>query len=128
MENVQAVTPAFGLQHPAARASRIEAAPAVQEAAPAALEGPNAEGDDAPPALPAALQRFAAASAVRPTTTVTAMPANVRPTVDPNVAQASAEIQAGGAQLINPAALEVDQAAGGVEQAIYVEASDLPAN
>jgi hypothetical protein len=29
--------------------------------------------------------------------------------------------------LVNPAALAVDPAAGGVEQAIYVEASDFPA-
>jgi hypothetical protein len=127
MENVQAVTPAIGLQNPAAPAPTIIAPPAV-------LEGPNLKGDDAPPALPPALQGVAAATAGRPAWTPGALnalppavPTNLRPTVDANVAQASAEIQAGGVQLVNPAALDVDQTSGGVEQAIYVEASDLPA-
>ena len=102
------------------------------------LDGPNLQGDDAPPALPSALQRFSVgrppvgrsnsqaapvtSPAVRTASTLS-QPRSVQPAVS-GVQQASAVIPVGG-QLVNPAgtmgAIAEDQ---GTQQAIYFEASD----
>ncbi len=107
-----------------------------------ALDGPNLHGEDAPPALPAALQRLSgklspAAGAVvsgmpalppalPPVQTAMAQPGSVRPVAPAAgmIQQASVVIPVGG-QLVNPAgtmeAIAEDQ---GAQQAIYFEASD----
>jgi hypothetical protein len=106
------------------------------------LDGPNLHGDDAPPALPAALQRLsglrspstsAVARAtpvlpppVSPARTAMAQPGSVKPAARSagNIQQASVVVPVGG-QLVNPAgnmeAIAEDQ---GAQQAIYFEATD----
>src|SRR5690606_10594863 len=102
------------------------------------LDGPNLQGDDAPPALPAALQRLSggrpsfgrsnasaapvASPAVRTASAATmSQPRSVQPAAG-GVRQASAVIPVGG-QLVNPAgtmgAIAEDH---GTQQAIYFEA------
>ncbi len=108
--------------------------------APVINDGPNLHGDDAPPALPAGLQDlFGAMPMLRPAprmpsdATVSLMqPQSVRTSTyvtanDHGVMQASAQTPLG-IQLINPAsAVAAEQGEGGLQQAIYFEASDLPA-
>jgi hypothetical protein len=107
-----------------------------------ALDGPNLHGEDAPPALPPALQRFSGKlspamggvaygapvlpPALPPVRTAMVQPGSVAPATPAAgaVQQASAVIPVGG-QLVNPAgtmeAIAEDQ---GAQQAIYFEASD----
>jgi hypothetical protein len=103
---------------------------------PPVLDGPNLNGDDSPPALPASLQD-ALGLAPRPAwstaaaTTTLAQPPTVRlqprPAVDAAVVPASAETTLG-MPLINPAAaLATEAGAEGLQQAIYIEASDQAA-
>lgn len=106
------------------------------------LDGPNLHGEDAPPALPAALQRLsglrspvgqgvaygapALPPALAPVRTAMVQPGSVAPATPAAgvVQQASVVIPVGG-QLVNPAgtmeAIAEDQ---GAQQAIYIEASD----
>jgi hypothetical protein len=106
------------------------------------LDGPNLHGEDAPPALPPALQRLSGLRspvgqgvaygapvlppAMAPVRTAMAQPGSVQPTTRSAgaVQQASVVIPVGG-QLVNPAgtmeAIAEDQ---GAQQAIYIEASD----
>lgn len=110
------------------------------------LDGPNLHGEDAPPALPAALQRLSGKQspvmngvaygapvlppAMAPVRTAMAQPSSVQakpPVMGAPmgvVQQASVVIPVGG-QLVNPAgtmeAIAEDQ---GAQQAIYIEASD----
>ena len=106
------------------------------------LDGPNLHGEDAPPALPAALHRLSGLRspvghgvaygvpvlppAMAPTRTAMAQPGSVQPTLPAAglVQQASVVIPVGG-QLVNPAgtmeAIAEDQ---GAQQAIYIEATD----
>jgi hypothetical protein len=125
------------------------AAPVADE--PAALDGPNLHGDDAPPTLPPALQsgissvtparRVAPPQAavapkiVQPTfaqpvsvaqvaaSAPVVKTASVEPTDDEMVIAASAE-EPVGIHLVNPAEALVDPDAEGLQQAIYFEASD----
>jgi hypothetical protein len=98
---------------------------------------PNMQGDDAPPALPAGLQnlfsasvrRGAGAMSLAPSAVALAQPASVRSAMqrktDGQVMQASSETPVG-IQLINPASAMTQQPGeGGLQQAIYFEASDL---
>jgi hypothetical protein len=107
------------------------------EAASLIESSPNMQGDDAPPALPAALQNLFSASvrrgggamSVAPAAVALAQPASVRRAApvraDGQVMQASAESGIG-IQLINPASAMTPQPGeGGLQQAIYFEASDL---
>ena len=132
-------------------AAELVPLPYVEQAAPAStailpagnveplLDGVNLQGDDAPPALPSALQRLSggrlpvgrataqaapAVPAVRTASSATmSQPRSVQPAAS-GVRQASAVIPVGG-QLVNPAgtmgAIAEDQ---GTQQAIYFEASD----
>ncbi|MBA4107272.1 MAG: hypothetical protein C0485_16120 [Pirellula sp.] len=106
------------------------------------LDGPNLHGEDAPPALPAALQRLSGLRspvgqgvaygapvlppAMAPVRTAMVQPGSVAPArrAAGVVQQASVVIPVGG-QLVNPAgtmeAIAEDQ---GAQQAIYIEASD----
>jgi hypothetical protein len=106
------------------------------------LDGPNLHSDDAPPALPPALQRLSGLRvpagqampygspvlppAMAPVRTALAQPGSVRPAAAPigGVQQASVVVPLGD-QLVNPAgvieAIAEDQ---GAEQAIYYEATD----
>lgn len=106
------------------------------------LDGPNLHGEDAPPALPTALQRLSGLRsptsggvaygapvlppAMAPARTAMAQPASVRPKLPTTgaIQQASVVVPVGG-QLVNPAgsmeAIAEDQ---GAQQAIYIEASD----
>jgi hypothetical protein len=108
------------------------------------LDGPNLHGEDAPPALPAALQRLSGLRtpvgqgvaygapvlppAMPPVRTAMAQPGSVQSKLPTGSAiqQASVVIPVGG-QLVNPAgtmeAIAEDQ---GAQQAIYFEASDSP--
>jgi hypothetical protein len=98
------------------------------------LDGPNLNGDDAPPALPASLQNVLGLTSPRPAWSTTAaattlaQPPSVRlqarPAVDGAVVPASAETTLG-MPLINPAAaLASEPGEEGLQQAIYIEASD----
>jgi hypothetical protein len=106
------------------------------------LDGPNLHGEDAPPALPAALQRLSGLRspigqgvaygapvlppAMAPTRTAMAQPGSVQPKLPaPGVVQQASVVIPVGGQLVNPAgtmeAIAEDQ---GAQQAIYIEASD----
>lgn len=130
-------------------ASELVPLPYVEQSAEAAIvpvenieplrDGPNLQGDDAPPALPAALRRFSsmrmpvgpahaaaaptAAPAMR-TASLMAQPKSVQPAPAGAIQQASAVIPVGG-QLVNPAGtMEAIAEDHGTQQAIYFEASD----
>lgn len=116
------------------------AATPVNVTVPAATDGPNLHGDDAPPALPAGLQDLLGSlPMLRPAQAPSAgdavsllQPESVRRSTyatpgDQGVMQVSAETPLG-IQLINPAsAIATEQGEDGLQQAIYFEASDLPA-
>lgn len=130
--------PAMTVPAAMAPGALLEAIP--QLPAPPA-DGPNLHGDDAPPALPAGLQRMSRTLPPRPAPPSMALhalppvvqPASVRPTVaraavdrpivDHRVAPASDDSPLG-IQLINPAAALADEGTGGLRQAIYYEARD----
>ena len=107
-----------------------------------ALDGPHLHGEDAPPALPAALQRLSGKQspvmngvaygapvlppAMAPVRTAMVQPGSVAPaTPAVGVVQHASVVIPVGGQLVNPAgtmeAIAEDQ---GAQQAIYIEASD----
>ncbi len=108
--------------------------PAAVATAPV-THGPNLDGDDAPPALPASLQGALTGAVPRPAVNTGAavrlmqprrMQPLSRPATDRGVMQASAHTPLG-IQLINPAAaIAVEPDDCGLQQAIYIEASDQP--
>lgn len=130
--------PDWMLQNAAYAADEAAAEDGSVEAASFIESAPNMQGDDAPPALPAGLQNLFSASVRRggggamslaPGAVALAQPASVRGPVQRKaggqVMQASAET-AVGIQLINPASAVTQQPGeGGLQQAIYFEASDL---
>jgi hypothetical protein len=114
------------------------AIPAAQVVAPAVQDGPNLHGDDAPPSLPLGLQDLlgslpaiqtgdgpmSMAVALQQPHSVRQSPAAVL--TGRSVIQASAQTPLG-IQLINPAsAVAAEVGDGGLQQAIYFEASDQP--
>ena len=122
---------------PTAPAIVNPAALETSEMLPPVLDGPNLNGDDAPPALPASLQDIIGLAPRRPAwsaaaaATTLAQPPSVRlqrrPDVDGAVVPASAETTLG-MPLINPAAaLATEAGEEGLQQAIYIEASDQDA-
>lgn len=100
-----------------------------------ALNAPHSSDDDAPPALPPSLQRLSQKMPAPPAVAAApvslpplAQPPSVipatAPAVQPRIAQVAYQT-ATDAQLVNPAAAMVNQAAGSeLEQAIYYEATD----
>jgi hypothetical protein len=89
---------------------------------PAVFEGRNANSDDAPPALPAGLQGLTSASTSRRSPPAASAAANR------TVRQASAEQPLIMPQ-VNPAsAIATEVGEGGLQQAIYFEATDLGTN
>jgi hypothetical protein len=86
------------------------------------FEGPNANSDDAPPALPAGLQGLTSAS------TAQRSPSTARAAADRTVRQASAEQPLGMPQVSPAAAVAAEVSEGGLQQAIYFEATDLRTN
>jgi hypothetical protein len=121
-------------------------APAVEspiaQPAPIIDDGPNLHSDDAPPALPAGLKGlFGSTGAglpanvnLAPPAVVLQQPAGVRAASRPVAAPASDVVQVSAElplsiPLINPAAaIAADPGEDGLQQAIYYEASDQPAN
>jgi hypothetical protein len=99
----------------------------------------NLKGDDAPPELPAGLHAMLDSAIDQPAWSPTsgnavalAQPVQVRPargtSMDRGVVQTSAEAPLG-IQLINPASAIAPAAdESGLQQAIYFEASDQPAD
>ena len=114
------------------------------------LDGPNLRGDDAPPALPPALQRLsgirspvgqgvaavapALPPALAPTRTAMAQPSSVqaKPSAAPAsmqpmryIQQASAVVPVGG-QMVNPmGTMDAAVADQGAQQAIYIESGNV---
>jgi hypothetical protein len=129
--------PPAWMQEPIENASFLSQPGVGLPAQPAVMTGPNLDGDDAPPALPPGLH--GALNLVAPPhvwsnqamATTLNQPRSVgsisRPASDPGVVQASAQTPLG-IQLINPAsAVSVEPGVEGLQQAIYFEASDQPA-
>jgi hypothetical protein len=114
------------------------------------LDGPNLRGDDAPPALPPALQRLsgirspasqgvaavapALPPALSPTRTAMVQPSSVqaKPSAAPAslqpsryIQQASAVVPVGGHTVSPMGTMDASAAGQGAQQAIYIEASDV---
>ena len=114
------------------------------------LDGPNLRGDDAPPALPAALQRLsgirspvgqgvvavapALPPALAPTRTAMAQPSSVqaKPSAAPAsmqpsryIQQASAVIPVGGHMVSPMGTMDAAAAGQGAQQAIYIESGNV---
>jgi hypothetical protein len=108
------------------------AAEPIQARQPAVTDGPNLHGDDAPPALPASLERLSQGMSHTPPAWTPGQlnalppviqPASVRGAADRNVTPASSDDAEAG-QVIP--AVGGEETVGHPDQALYIEASDQP--